>query len=258
MSFDEKKLVRIIESALFAAGRPLNIEQLGKLFVDEERPSNPEIKQALATLFVDYKDRGVVLVEVSSGWRFQSRQEFAPWIQKLWEERPARYSRASLETLSLIAYRQPVTRAEIEDIRGVSVSSSIMKSLLEREWVRVVGHRDVPGRPALYATTRIFLDYFNLKSLEQLPTLSEIKDLETLNPQLDLTDKPPKEHLSVDTTIKNENKKDASFTAEVLQTTQSEVKAQNAPLTDNHKITNNEESTDQDNVKLSIASDQVH
>ncbi|HFB66635.1 MAG TPA: SMC-Scp complex subunit ScpB [Aeromonadales bacterium] len=193
MSLDEIKLKRILESALFAAGRPLTIEHMGKLFEDEQRPSNPEIKLALASLMEDYTDRGVSLEEVASGWRFQSRQEFAPWIQKLWEERPARYSRASLETLSLIAYRQPVTRAEIEEIRGVSVSSSIIKSLLEREWVRVVGHRDVPGRPALYATTKIFLDYFNLKSLDELPTLAEIKDLESLTPELDLEHKIPQQ-----------------------------------------------------------------
>ncbi len=186
MSLDSDKLRRIIEAALFAAGRPLNIDKIGKLFEEDERPSNPDIKQALAELLDDYKDRGVNLVEVASGWRFQSRQEFAIWLQRLWEERPAKYSRASLETLSLIAYRQPVTRGEIEEIRGVSVSSNIIKSMLEREWIRVVGHRDVPGRPALFATTKNFLDYFNLKSLEDLPTLSEIKDLESLNPQLDL------------------------------------------------------------------------
>jgi len=186
MAIESGKLKRIIEAALFAAGKPLNFERLGKLFDENERPSNPDIKQVLAELLDDYKDRGVNLVEVGNGWRFQSRQEFALWIQKLWEERPAKYSRASLETLSLIAYRQPVTRGEIEQIRGVSVSSNIIKSMLEREWIRVVGHRDVPGRPALFATTKNFLDYFNLKSLEDLPTLSEIKDLESLDPQLNL------------------------------------------------------------------------
>jgi len=186
MAIESGKLKRIIEAALFAAGKPLNIDRLGNLFDADERPSNPDIKQALAGLLDDYKDRGVNLVEVGNGWRFQSRQEFALWLQKLWEERPAKYSRASLETLSLIAYRQPVTRGEIEQIRGVSVSSNIIKSMLEREWIRVVGHRDVPGRPALFATTKNFLDYFNLKSLEELPTLSEIKDLESLDPQLNL------------------------------------------------------------------------
>jgi segregation and condensation protein B len=186
MAIESGKLKRIIEAALFAAGKPLNLDRLGKLFEEDERPSNPDLKQALASLLDDYKDRGVNLVEVGNGWRFQSRQEFALWLQKLWEERPAKYSRASLETLSLIAYRQPVTRGEIEQIRGVSVSSNIIKSMLEREWIRVVGHRDVPGRPALFATTKNFLDYFNLKSLEDLPTLSEIKDLESLDPQLKL------------------------------------------------------------------------
>ncbi len=191
MSLNEDTIKRIIEAALFAAGRPLSLDKIGKLFEEDERPSNPEIKQFLAQLLDDYKDRGIQLVEVSNGWRFQSRDEFAQWLQRLWEERPAKYSRASLETLSLIAYRQPVTRGEIEEIRGVSVSSNIIKSFLEREWIRVVGHRDVPGRPALFATTKMFLDYFNLKSLEDLPTLSEIKDFEALNPQLDLQEKTP-------------------------------------------------------------------
>jgi len=196
MAIESGKLKRIIEAALFAAGKPLNLDRLGNLFDADERPSNPDIKQALAGLLDDYKDRGVNLVEVGNGWRFQSRQEFALWLQKLWEERPAKYSRASLETLSLIAYRQPVTRGEIEQIRGVSVSSNIIKSMLEREWIRVVGHRDVPGRPALFATTKNFLDYFNLRSLEDLPTLSEIKDLESLDPQLILKESEQSEILA--------------------------------------------------------------
>jgi len=182
----DKKMLSIIEAALFAAGKPLDLERLAGLFEPSICPGKPQLRKILAELSLHYAVRGIELVEVASGWRFQSRQEFAPWIQRLWDEKPSRYSRASLETLALIVYRQPVTRAEIEAIRGVSVSSNIIKSMLEREWVRVVGHRDVPGRPALYATTRMFLDYFSLKSLEDLPTLAEIRDLDALNPQLEL------------------------------------------------------------------------
>lgn len=188
MTIEQDKLKNIIEAALLAVAHPMSVEQLMKLFDDEARPSASAIKDTLRQLQNDCDGRGVELKEVASGFRYQARQEYSQWLSRLWEERPAKYSRAALETLALIAYRQPVTRAEIEDVRGVGVSSSIVKTLIEREWIRVVGHRDVPGRPALYATTKQFLDYFNMKSLEELPTLSEIKDLEELNPQLDLPD----------------------------------------------------------------------
>lgn len=224
MSLDENKIKRIIESAIFSAGRPLSLDKIGSLFEANEKPANSELKKLLAQLMEDYHDRGIELVEVSSGWRFQSRQEFAQWIQKLWEERPSRYSRASLETLALIAYRQPVTRGEIEEIRGVSVSSSIIKSMMEREWIRVVGHRDVPGRPALYATTKQFLDYFNLKSLEDLPTLSEIKDIESINPEFDLEDKPPQtESLKSDTEMNTDVESESEIEASEHDPQQSEV-----------------------------------
>ena len=232
MSLDEKKLKRIIESAIFSAGRPLSIEKIALLFEEEHRPSNPDIKKILALLAQDYHDKGIALVEVSSGWRFQSRQEFAPWIQKLWEERPSRYSRASLETLSLIAYRQPVTRGEIEEIRGVSVSSNIIKSFMEREWIRIVGHRDVPGRPALFATTKQFLDYFNLKSLDDLPTLAEIKDFESINPQFDLEDKPPQPNDD----IKSETIEAQISTPEVSQQTKDEQ--QETPVDNSSSLEN--------------------
>jgi len=186
MTIETNKLKNIIEAALFAVGRPMSIEQIMKLFEDEERPSNNVIKDALTQLQQESEGRGVELKLVASGYRYQSKQDYSQWLSRLWEERPAKYSRAALETLALIAYRQPVTRAEIEDVRGVGVSSSIIKTMIEREWIRVVGHRDVPGRPALYATTKQFLDYFNMKSLEELPTLAEIKDLEELYPELDL------------------------------------------------------------------------
>ena len=179
-------LVEIIEGALLAAGEPLSKKQLAQLFDELDRPSTPDITAALAEVAERCDGRGFELAEVASGFRFQVRQNLSPWVSKLWVERPVRYSRALLEILSLIAYRQPITRGEIEDIRGVAVSSNIMKSLLERQWVKVVGHRDVPGKPAMYATTREFLDYFNLKSLDQLPPLADVKDLETMTSALPL------------------------------------------------------------------------
>lgn len=177
-------LVRILEGALLAAGKPLTVARLADVFEEPARPDNEAIREALSQIAGRCEDRGFELVEVASGFRFQVRQELSPWVGRLWQERPQKYSRALLETLALIAYRQPITRGEIEEIRGVAVSSNIIKTLHEREWVRVVGHRDVPGRPAMYATTRQFLDYFNLKSLDQLPALAEIRDLETLNAEL--------------------------------------------------------------------------
>lgn len=179
-------LVEIIEGALLAAGEPLSKKQLAQLFDELDRPSTSDITAALAEVAERCDGRGFELAEVASGFRFQVRQNLSPWVSKLWVERPVRYSRALLETLSLIAYLQPITRGEIEDIRGVAVSSNIMKSLLEREWVKVVGHRDVPGKPAMFATTREFLDYFNLKSLDQLPPLANVKDLETMTSALPL------------------------------------------------------------------------
>ncbi len=182
----ESGLVPILEGALMAAGEPVSLLRLAQLFDDTERPSNEDIREALAEVTARCEGRGFELIQVASGYRFQVRQHLAPWVGRLWQERPQKYSRALLETLSLIAYRQPITRGEIEEVRGVAVSSNIVKMLLEREWVRVVGHRDVPGRPAMYATTRQFLDYFNLKSLEGLPPLAEIKDLDNLSGNLPL------------------------------------------------------------------------
>jgi segregation and condensation protein B len=166
----------ILEAALLAAGGPLTQDRLLALFSEEERPSAADLGEAVERLRQDYAGRGIEIVEVAGGWRIQVCTHVAPWVGRLWEERPPRYSRALLETLALIAYRQPITRGEIEDIRGVAVSTQIVKTLTEREWVRVVGHRDVPGRPALYATTRKFLDYFGLRTLNELPTLAAIRD----------------------------------------------------------------------------------
>ncbi|WP_196137465.1 SMC-Scp complex subunit ScpB [Aliikangiella sp. G2MR2-5] len=188
MQIDDNKLKNILEAALMAVGKPMSMEQLMKLFTDEERPSASRVKDALEQLQQDCEGRGIELKEVATGYRYQARQDYSEWLSRLWEERAPKYSRAYLETLALIAYRQPVTRAEIEEVRGVSVSSNIIRAMLEREWIRVVGHRDVPGRPSLYATTKQFLDYFNMKSLEELPSLAEIRDLEDLNPELELGD----------------------------------------------------------------------
>ncbi len=181
-------LKQIIEAALLAAGRPLSLDQIQALFEKEDEPEKKCLREVLAELTEDYQGRGIEIREVGNGFRIQVRSEFSPWVSKLWDERPPKYSRALLETLALIAYRQPITRGEIEDIRGVSVSTNIVKTLTEREWVRVVGHRDVPGKPALYATTKEFLDYFNLKGLSELPTLAEIRDLDSINRELELKD----------------------------------------------------------------------
>ncbi len=175
----------IVEAAIFASHQPLTLEQLGDLFEESQRPSHTELAQTLEALNADCEIRGVELVEVASGFRFQVKSAVHAHISRLWTERQSKYSRALLETLALIAYRQPITRAEIEAVRGVAVSSHIIRTLEEREWIRVVGHREVPGRPALFSTTRAFLDYFKLKSLEDLPTLSEIRDFENAEPEFD-------------------------------------------------------------------------
>jgi segregation and condensation protein B len=186
MQIDQLK--PIIEGALLAASQPLSVAQLSELFVEEDDVDRAQIAMALEQLAEACEGRGVELKEVASGFRYQVRQDVHPWVSRMWSEKPSRYSRALLETLALIAYRQPITRPEIEQIRGVVVSSNIIKTMEEREWIRVVGHRDVPGKPALFGTTRAFLDYFNLKSLDELPSLAEIRDLE--DPQLRLDDDP--------------------------------------------------------------------
>ncbi len=188
MSLDQEKVKRIIEGALFAAGQPMKLDKLANLFTEDERPTTDVLMDALQQIKQDYAERGVMLKEVASGYRFQVQEDVGEWVSRLWEEKPPRYSRALLETLALIAYRQPITRGEIEEIRGVSVSSHITKTLLEREWIRVLGHRDVPGRPAMYGTTRTFLDYFNLQNLDELPSLAEIRDLDTINAELELSE----------------------------------------------------------------------
>lgn len=198
MSIDQNKLKNILEAALMAVGKPMSIDHLLKLFNEDAAPTPVQIKDALKELQDDCEGRGIELKEIASGYRYQARQDYSTWLSRLWEERAPKYSRAYLETLALIAYRQPVTRAEIEEVRGVSVSSNIIKTMMEREWIRVVGHRDVPGRPSLYATTKQFLDYFNMKSLDELPSLAEIRDLEELNPELDLSEPGEEENSTLE------------------------------------------------------------
>ena len=181
---------RIVEAAILASNQPLTLVQLYGLF-PEDQPAPPgSIEQALDALRAASAERGVELIEVASGFRYQVQQDVHAWVARLWTERPTRYTRATLETLALIAYRQPITRGEIEQIRGVAVNSNIIKMLEEREWIRVIGHRDVPGKPALFGTTKSFLDYFNLRSLDQLPPLAELNDIPDLEPQLDFEPRP--------------------------------------------------------------------
>lgn len=184
--FDIPQLKRIIEAGLLASAQPLSLPQISGLFDELDMPPQEDLAKAVEELGADCAERGIELVEVASGFRYQVRQDVHAHVARLWAERPARYSRALLETLALIAYRQPITRAEIEQIRGVAVSTNIIRTLEERDWVRVVGYRDLPGKPALFGTTKQFLDYFNLKSLDELPPLSEIRDIDELDPQLAL------------------------------------------------------------------------
>jgi segregation and condensation protein B len=184
----DNKIKMIVEGLLLAAGKPLSLSVIAGVFSEDERPDNAELKEVLEAISADCNDRGFELKQVASGYRFQVKQDISEWIARLWEERPPRYSRALLETLALIAYRQPITRGDVEEIRGVAVSSNIIRTLVDREWVRIVGHKDVPGKPALYATTRQFLDYFNLKSIQELPPLSEIKELAQASEEFDVED----------------------------------------------------------------------
>ena len=187
---DNDKLKPILEALFAASDKPLSVNQLFELFGgDIDHPNKDEIRKAIEDLTEKYQQGGVELKQVASGYRLQVRADYETWVTRLWEQKPPRYSRALMETLALIAYRQPITRGEIEDIRGVSVSTNIVRTLEERDWVKSLGHKEVPGRPTLYGTTREFLDYFNLKSLNELPTLAEIRDLDQFNPEFSFEDK---------------------------------------------------------------------
>ncbi|PMQ12594.1 hypothetical protein PseAD21_08260 [Pseudomonas sp. AD21] len=186
---EPRELAPLLEAFLLASGKPQSLERLFELFEEGERPEPAVFKKALSLLAKSCEGRAFELKEVASGYRLQIREKFSPWVGRLWEERPQRYSRALLETMALIAYRQPITRGEIEDVRGVAVNTNIVKTLIEREWIRIVGYRDVPGKPAMFATTKAFLDHFNLKNLEDLPPLAELREMET-EPVLDFDDAP--------------------------------------------------------------------
>lgn len=213
---DSQFIKNIIEGALIAAGRPLTLDNLLALFKENEVPERDLVKSLLKTLEEEMQDRSIELKKVSSGYRLQVRSKYAPWISRLWEDKPPRYSRAFMETLALIVYRQPITRGEIESIRGVSVSSSIIRSLMELEWIKAVGHRDVPGKPALFGTTKKFLDSFNLTSLDDLPSLADLRSLDDINNELGFDKRQE---------AKQENS--PGTTAE-LPLTESEEKLQNA------------------------------
>lgn len=187
---DTGQLKHIVEAALLAYGQPLSVEQLCAMFEEHDRPEPAQVRKALAALAEDCEGRPMELVEVASGWRLQVRNAFSARLSRLWQERPGRYSRALLETLALIAYRQPITRGEIEDVRGVTVNPNIVRTLTERGWIRVVGHREVPGHPELLGTTREFLDYFGLRSLDDLPTLAALKDMDDVGIQLEFEGAP--------------------------------------------------------------------
>jgi segregation and condensation protein B len=230
---EDEKLVQIIEAALMVAGRLLSLEDLLGLFEDHERPPVTSVQKALERIAAECQLRGIELKETASGFRFQAKQEHSLYLSRLWDEKPKRYSRSLLETLALIAYRQPITRGEIEDIRGVACNSDIFKSLMERDWIRIVGHRDVPGRPALYATTRHFLDYFNMKSLDQLPSLAELKDIDSLNVEINFEEarKTIKEAASGEVTVEESVKTEGisepmDAEAESTPTTESAAEAQ--------------------------------
>lgn len=222
-------LTRIVQALLLAAKEPLTLERLAAVFEEFQRPEPAKLREALVLLQEEAVSTSQELVEVAGGFRYQIRADYAPWVSRLWDEKPPRYSRALLETLSLIAYRQPVTRGEIEDVRGVSVSSQIIRTLEDREWVRVVGHREVPGRPALYATTRHFLDYFNLKNLNELPALDELRELATSEEKewQDDIDQAPRSHLldlSEDEAEHLDNEADAESLGDLLETPLPDVK----------------------------------
>tara|TARA_B100001173_G_scaffold209676_1_gene180920 strand:- start:86 stop:691 length:606 start_codon:yes stop_codon:yes gene_type:complete len=182
----EHKISQVIEAVLLSASRPIDVQEIKRVFPEDEKPTREEIRQALKEIEEQCKDRGVELKKVSSGYRLQVRQSLSSYVAKLWEERPQRFSKATLETLALIAYRQPITRGEIEEIRGVTIGTQLMRGLMERGWVKIVGQRDVPGRPSLYSTTKEFLDYFGLQHLRELPELPELPDLQSLDMELPL------------------------------------------------------------------------
>ena len=242
---DQPLVTRIVEAALMAASQPLTVVQLNGLFPLDEPAPEGSIQAALADLQAACAERGVELVEVASGWRFQVKEDVHPWVARLWTERQTKYTRATLETLALIAYRQPITRGEIEQVRGVAVNSSIIKALEEREWIRVVGHRDVPGKPELLATTKTFLDYFGLKRLDELPPLSELKDLGELEPQLPFAPAVPAGIAGTDSQTTAEVGSESTSDLETAESDQSPSEVDSDPTSD---ISNDNENTTRDDA----------
>ena len=251
---DQQLVTRIVEAALLAANQPLSVVQLHALLSNSELPLDeqaPEgsVETALADLQAACAERGVELVELASGWRFQVQADVHPWVARLWTERQTKYTRATLETLALIAYRQPITRGEIEQVRGVAVNSSIIKALEEREWIRVVGHRDVPGKPELLATTKTFLDYFGLKRLDELPPLSELKDLGELEPQLPFAPAVPAGIAGTDSQTTAEVGSESTSDLETAESDQSPSEVHSDPTSDpTSDISNDNENTTRDDA----------
>jgi segregation and condensation protein B len=254
---NEHDLKYIVEASLLAAGRPVTTAQLLDLFEERERPTQEQMLAALGLLAVDYETRGIELIEVASGWRIQVRPRCVDVVSRLWQERASKYSRALLETLALIAYRQPITRSEIEEIRGVSISSTIMRTIQERNWIRVVGHREVPGRPELLGTTREFLDYFGLKSLDQLPTLAELRDLENIGVQLELPGgEAPVEAVAAESEATAESGEDAAevATAEEAPADEGELSAHPAMVDESGDDAGDDSDEDEQSAPTLVAS----
>jgi segregation and condensation protein B len=244
---NEQYVKNVIEAALLAAGRPLTMDEMVSVFDERDGSNADEVRGAIAALTADYETRGLELLEVASGFRIQIRASVAEPVSRLWQERPAKYSRALLETLALVAYRQPITRGEIEQIRGVAVNPNIIKTLLERSWIRVVGHRDVPGKPELLGTTREFLDYFSLKKLDDLPTLAQLKELEDLRVQLSLPGADPQVAAAIDA--------DAEGTAPDAGAAQSSAGTSESDGSPDALDASSDDDEDQDSIRADADSD---
>ena len=253
----DNKVKMIIEGLLLASARPLSLNEIAQVFDENERPEKKELRKIIETIETDCSDRGFELQEVASGYRFQVKQELSAWVGKLWDERPPRYTRALLEILALIAYKQPITRGDIEEIRGVSVSPNIIRTLIDREWVRVVGHRDVPGRPAMFATTKVFLDYFNLKSLQDLPPLSEIKELDNSDSEANLNEELSQSRILDMPDIDESDGNILTLSEDQLLAEEEAINLSKKPLDEILGDDGSDETTDVDNIDAGIEKDDL-
>ena len=253
----DNKVKMIIEGLLLASARPLSLNEIAQVFDENERPEKKELRKIIETIETDCSDRGFELQEVASGYRFQVKQELSAWVGKLWDERPPRYTRALLEILALIAYKQPITRGDIEEIRGVSVSPNIIRTLIDREWVRVVGHRDVPGRPAMFATTKVFLDYFNLKSLQDLPPLSEIKELDNSDSEANLNEELSQSRILDMPDIDESDGNILTLSEDQLLAEEEAINLSKKPLDEILGDYGSDETTDVDNIDSGIEQDDL-